>query len=209
MHLVSRKKIEHPNPKVSCLMQEPGEKGFKKAVDDAFADHGHFDLIIQFAGVLHGEGLKPEKSLRDCSRENLLRSFERNTLPFVFLSKYLRPHLRKSDFTRIVALSARVGSIEDNRKGGWYGYRMSKAALNMAVKNISIEFGNYNCNAAVAALHPGTTPSPLSKPFLSGHPKELTYAPEITAKRLGDLCSGIAETDNGKFFDWDGGTIPW
>jgi len=167
MHLVSRKKIEHPNPKVSCLMQEPGEKGFKKAVDDAFADHGHFDLIIQFAGVLHGEGLKPEKSLRDCSRENLLRSFERNTLPFVFLSKYLRPHLRKSDFTRIVALSARVGSIEDNRKGGWYGYRMSKAALNMAVKNISIEFGNYNCNAAVAALHPG------------------------------------------KFFDWDGGTIPW
>ena len=110
---------------------------------------------------------------------------------------------------KLAAVSARVGSIEDNRLGGWYSYRMSKAALNMALKTLSIEWKHSHAKGCVAALHPGTNDSPLSKPFQANVAAQNLFDPACTATCFVTLLTRLQPADSGKFWAWDGSQLPW
>jgi len=186
-----------------CDYSEAAIEGLAAEIDTAF------DLMIVCNGFLHDEAYAPEKSLRDLSSAQLHVSFERNTVvPALFL-KHFGKHLKRRQRTVCVALSAKVGSIGDNRAGGWYGYRASKAALNMVVRNAAIELGRTNRELVVAALHPGTTKSDLSAPFVAGDRGPQAVEPDVTAARLVAVIDGLGPEDSGEFFDWQGERLPW
>ncbi|MFT6908297.1 MAG: NAD(P)-dependent dehydrogenase (short-subunit alcohol dehydrogenase family) [Oleiphilaceae bacterium] len=123
------------------------------------------DLVIVANGILHDVDIMPEKSLRELSAEKFHRIFEVNTITPALITKHFLPKLNRNKPSIFAALSARVGSISDNRLGGWYAYRASKSALNMIIKNASIEIGRRNKDAIIVGIHPGTVDSNLSKPF--------------------------------------------
>jgi len=170
-------------------------------------------LLIVCTGVLHGGGdarLQPEKSLGDLDGDNFHHVMSINALAPLQVIHAFAPLLRHEDRTVIAALSAMVGSIEDNRIGGWYSYRMSKAALNMGLRNAAIELGRLRPRGRpkpiVAAVHPGTTATPLSEPFLRNHSSR--SAAESAAHIL-SVLDGLNEADSGGFFNWDGRPLPW
>ena len=137
--------------------------------------------------------------------EKFIQMFKANTLPTALISKYFLPILYKDRITKFTALSARVGSIEDNHLGGWYSYRASKTALNMVLKNLSIEQQRINPNSIIFGLHPGTVNSALSKPFQR---KNMEYfSPEFSAGKLKEVISLKTIKDNGKIFAWDNSEI--
>jgi len=155
------------------------------------------DMIIVATGALDN----PEKSIKNLSANKFIKMFEANTLPTALISKYFLPLLYKDRITKFTALSARVGSIEDNQLGGWYSYRASKAALNMIIKNLSIEHKRLNPNSIIFGLHPGTVDTALSQPFQK-QDKEY-FTPEFSASKLKEVISLKTIEDNGKVFAWD------
>jgi NAD(P)-dependent dehydrogenase (short-subunit alcohol dehydrogenase family) len=170
---------------------------------------GGLDLAIHAAGMLHDEALQPEKSVSQCSAANLLRLFEVNSIgPLMVAEAVLRVQPRKRVFT-FAALSAMVGSIADNRLGGWYGYRASKTALNQFIKTLANECRVSHPRGAVVAIHPGTTDTDLSRPFQGNVPADKLYSPDQTALRILDVLGGIDQNQSGRFLNWDGRTIPW
>lgn len=138
-----------------------------------------------------------------------MRSIEINTLPTLLLAQAFFPAFKNSPSVKFAVLSARVGSIEDNGLGGWYSYRASKAALNMVVKNLSIEWRRRLKQATVLALHPGTTDTALSKPFQTNVPQGKLFSADNVAKDLLDLMAGSTPSDSGQFWDYVGREIPW
>ena len=166
------------------------------------------DLFINTVGFLHDNEIQPEKSLRDFSLESSLEVFKVNSLLTPVWAKYLKGILSKSDPSLFLCLSAKVGSIEDNRIGGWYSYRASKAALNMMLKNISIEFERYKLKTFVVAVHPGTTITDLSKPFIS-QTKYKLWQPIETARNIIAAFQSQKTQESGIFLDWKGGHLPW
>lgn len=161
------------------------------------------DLVIVATGILHNEGLKPEKSLRDLSAENFHRIFEANTITPALIAKFFLPKLNREQPSMFAALSARVGSISDNQLGGWYAYRASKAALNMIIKTAAIEVGRRNKSAIVVGLHPGTVDSDLSKPFQSNVADGKLFTPDYSAGKLLDVLENLNPEQTGKCFAWD------
>ncbi|MDC0037014.1 short-chain dehydrogenase, partial [bacterium] len=125
------------------------------------------------------------------------------------IAKHCLNKLDKTKPSIFAALSARVGSIEDNKLGGWYAYRMSKTALNMFIKTASIEIKRQNPNAIVVGLHPGTVDSPLSKPFQKNIKPEKLFTPEFSANKLIQVMHSLNINDSGKIFAWDGKQIPY
>ncbi|MEJ8568654.1 SDR family NAD(P)-dependent oxidoreductase [Elongatibacter sediminis] len=167
------------------------------------------DLVIHAAGVLHDGLLQPEKSLAQCERAHLMRSFEVNSLGPLLVARAVAPLLdRKRAFT-FVGLSAMVGSIGDNRLGGWYGYRASKAALNQFIRTLANEWAGRLPRAIALALHPGTTDTALSRPFQSGVSPDKLYSPDRSATRILRVIDGLRQNDSGRFLNWDGREIPW
>lgn len=177
-------------------------------VDDVVGDSG-LDTVIYAAGLLHDPSLFPEKRLEDLNADAMVRAFTVNCVGFGTLMKVLMPHLRHRRFKRIVALSAKVGSIEDNGFGGWYAYRCSKAALNMLVRNLSVELPRRCKPVSCIALHPGTTRSPLSEPFQQSLSRLRVHSPDETAGNLWRVIDGLKEEYNGSFYSWDGSRLPW
>jgi NAD(P)-dependent dehydrogenase (short-subunit alcohol dehydrogenase family) len=170
---------------------------------------GGVDLAIHAAGLLHDENLAPEKSISQCNAHQLLKLFEVNSVgPLMVAEALLRVQRRNRVFT-FAALSAMVGSIADNRLGGWYGYRASKTALNQFIKTLANECRIAHPRAAIVAIHPGTTDTRLSRPFQSNVRPEKLYSPEQTALRILDVLGGISHNQSGRFLNWDGSTIPW
>ena len=167
------------------------------------------DLLINCVGVLHSDTIQPEKSLRQINAEQLLHYFEINTLPTALLAKHGLPLLKASPASVLTTISAKIGSIGDNRLGGWYGYRASKAALNMLLKTIAIEYSRKSPTTIVAALHPGTTDTRLSQPFQRNVPPENLFSPERTVNQLLRVIEGLTAADSGEFFSWDGSRLPW
>lgn len=167
-----------------------------------------FDLILNTVGVLHSESLGPEKSLKEVSFESLTRSFQTNAFLTPLIAKYARPCLDRKKPFMLSALSAMVGSIEDNSSGGWYSYRASKTALNMFVKNISLEFKRSFPSSIVLAIHPGTTHTDLSRPF-SKNVKHQIWTAEQTAEHLFKVFESKSVEQTGRFYNWDGRLIPW
>lgn len=167
---------------------------------------GHrYHLIINAAGVLHSESFMPEKRLADVDYERMKAVFEANTFGPALLLRHLTP-LLDGERAIMAMLSAKVGSIGDNRLGGWYSYRASKAALNMLVKTAAVEVARQQKNSVLVALHPGTVNSPLSQPFRGatfGRP-----AHDAVADMLRVLDT-LGPADSGTFRAYDGAELPW
>ena len=167
------------------------------------------DWIINAAGFLHGPAGGPEKSIRSVDPDFLLENIRINALPTLLLAKHFGPALKRSNAPLLATVSARVGSIEDNRLGGWYSYRISKAALNMALKTLSIEWKHSHRKGCVAALHPGTNDTGLSKPFQANVPEGGLFEPRYTADCFVDLLTRLKPSDSGRFWAWNGEPLPW
>jgi NAD(P)-dependent dehydrogenase (short-subunit alcohol dehydrogenase family) len=167
------------------------------------------DQAIHAAGLLHDENLMPEKSLAQCSSANLMRLFEVNSIGPLMVARALLPAQQRQHRFTFAALSAMVGSIGDNRVGGWYGYRASKTALNQFIKTMANECRIKHPRAVVVAMHPGTTDTSLSRPFQKNIGAGKLYAPDLTASRLLDVLEDIDENRSGQFLNWNGCTIPW
>jgi len=174
-----------------------------------FAAQGAFSTIICCIGSLHSDKLAPEKKLDQVNEETLSEYFRINTILPALCIRYFQGLLDKQAPAQFCVLSAMVGSIGDNRLGGWYGYRGSKAALNQIVRTASIEVARTNKNACLAAVHPGTTIGPLTKPFSAGIAKNKYYTPEQSAKRILRLSEALVPEQTGRFFNWDGSELQW
>ena len=166
-------------------------------------------LVVNCAGVLHGDGLRPEKSLATLDRHALERSFALNAFAPVLLVRALLPLLGPGAPRVVASVSARVGSIADNRLGGWYAYRASKAAQNQLLRTLAIEWQRTHPHATCVLLHPGTVDTALSRPFQARVPPDALFAPARAARQLLDTIAGLTPADSGRFIAWDGTTVPW
>ncbi len=145
----------------------------------------------------------PEKSLREIDNIKFLKILQINTIGPALIAKYFILKLNKDEESIFAAISARVGSISDNRLGGWYSYRASKSALNMILKNLAIELKRTNKLAKIIGLHPGTVDSNLSKPFQISVAKEKLFSPSYSAQKLLDVINQSKDEDSGKIFDFN------
>ncbi|REJ73220.1 MAG: SDR family NAD(P)-dependent oxidoreductase [Acidobacteria bacterium] len=170
-------------------------------------------LVFVACGRLHDQDttppLAPERRLADLRRAALEDVFTINAWAPLLVARAVVPLMPRRQASRWVSLSARVGSIGDNRLGGWYAYRASKAALNQLHRCLAIELRRSNPGATCLLLHPGTVDTPLSEPFQSSVPDEQLFAPGPVARRLLELAVAAEPADSGGFFAWDGQAIPW
>lgn len=166
------------------------------------------DLVIVTAGILHeGEQLRPETSFKKLDAKNMRKVFAINTIGPALVAKYFLPRLRARNKAVFAALSARVGSISDNRLGGWSSYRASKAALNMYMKTIALEQTRRRPQSIVVSLHPGTVATELSAPFTRRGSNRKVFTPAQSAAYLLEVINRLSPEDSGGFFAWDGQTI--
>ena len=171
----------------------------------ALAPQGPFHLIVNAAGVLHSAGVMPEKKLGDLGYAQLEATFRANTFGPALVLRHFSPLLDRQRAV-LAVLSAKVGSIGDNRLGGWYGYRASKAALNMLVRTAAIELRRSQPQAVLVALHPGTVASALSRPFKGD---QIGRAPEVAAAEMLQVLDALGPADSGSFVAYDGQRLPW
>ncbi|GAB4545520.1 MAG: SDR family oxidoreductase [Pleurocapsa sp.] len=196
--------------RLSCLQVDiTQESQIAAAVQEISTTVDKLHLVIYCVGVLHQGDLQPEKSLRQIVPENLIYYFQVNSLGAVLWAKHLMPLLNHRDHNIFASISAKVGSIGDNYLGGWYGYRASKAALNMFLRTTAIEYSRRCRQTIVVALHPGTTDTRLSQPFQKNVPPEKLFPVEKTVNQLWTVMEGLTIKDSGKFFSWDGTVLPW
>lgn len=167
-----------------------------------------FTHAVIATGVLHDDKVTPEKRLEDVSAEAMQHYFQVNTIGPSLWVKLLVGHLAQGGST-VSVLSARVGSISDNRLGGWYGYRASKAALNMFVKTASVEYARRAKHTSLICYHPGTVDSSLSKPFQRNVKPEKLFTPAYTAAQLLAVIEQANTSESPYFIDWAGKSIPW
>jgi NAD(P)-dependent dehydrogenase (short-subunit alcohol dehydrogenase family) len=166
-------------------------------------------LVINCVGILHEETLQPEKSLRQLNAENLTHYFQINSIGAVLLAKHLLPLFHHGDRSVFATISAKLGSIGDNQLGGWYGYRASKAALNMFMRNAAIEYARSCPNNILVTLHPGTTDTQLSQPFQKNVPSDKLFTVDRTVNQLLKVINKLETSDRGHFFSWDGSHLAW
>lgn len=164
-------------------------------------------LVFVATGVLH-HGFQPERSWRALDADHLLRDYRINAVGPALVAKHFLPLLPRDRRAMFAALSARVGSIGDNRLGGWHSYRASKAALNMLLRNLAVEAGRTHPQAVIAGLHPGTVDTGLSAPFQRGVTPEALFPASHSAERLLAVLDGLTPTDSGGVFAWDGRQVP-
>ena len=176
-----------------------------EAAANALASEGPFQLIINTIGVLHTADWKPEKRLEDINSDQLLDLMKINAIGPALTIKYFSKLLDPKN-SIMASLSAKVGSIEDNRLGGWYSYRASKAALNMLIKTAAIEFARTKPNTALVAIHPGTVNSRLSQPFRG---EQIGRPPLDAASDMLSVIEGLNKEDSGTFISYSGERLPW
>jgi NAD(P)-dependent dehydrogenase (short-subunit alcohol dehydrogenase family) len=190
----------HSVPPINYLEPDSIELAAKELLSE-----GPFQLIINTTGVLHTDKFMPEKKLDDLNAEHMMELMKINAigpaLTIRHFSKLLDPK-----HSMMVNLSAKVGSIEDNRLGGWYSYRASKAALNMLIKTSSIEYARILPNTAIVALHPGTVNSKLSKPFRG---EQIGRTADAAVKDMFHVIEHLTKEDTGHFFSYTGDKLPW
>jgi NAD(P)-dependent dehydrogenase (short-subunit alcohol dehydrogenase family) len=176
----------------------------KRAVDEL-----HF--LFNVAGILHDDttGMAPEKSLRDLDPKHLRRSFEINAIGPILVAKHFHELFRHGKRAVFANMSARVGSIGDNRLGGWYGYRASKAAQNQFTRTFAVEMGRKAPKTIVVALHPGTVDTQLSEPFQKNVKPNKLFSVDRSVDQLFEVIDGLTPEDSGRFFDWAGDSIEW
>jgi NAD(P)-dependent dehydrogenase (short-subunit alcohol dehydrogenase family) len=165
------------------------------------------DLAIVTTGMLHDDRQRPERALKELDPVNLARSFAINSIAPALVAKHLIPKLPRDRRAVFAVLGARVGSIGDNRAGGWHGYRASKAALVMLMKTIAIEVARTRPQAVVVTLHPGTVDTAMSTPFQANVAPETLFTPAFAAQQLLGVIQRLTPADSGGHFAWDGSRI--
>ena len=193
------------NPPLDLL----DESSIKKAADFIKNQPGSLCLLFDATGILHNEDQNqmPEKTYKNIDLTFMKKNFEINVMGPALIMKYFLPLLDTDQKSIFATLSAKVGSISDNRYGGWYSYRASKAALNQMIKTASIELKMKNKNAICVAIHPGTVTSKLSQPFQKDNLK--IQSNEESAKNIVQVMTNLKINDSGLFFDWSGDIINW
>lgn len=168
-------------------------------------------LVIVATGLLHDEaqGVAPEKNWRALDPAAMAQVYAANAIGPALIAKHILPRLPRRSRAVFAAISAKVGSIEDNRLGGWHSYRASKAALNMLVRNFAIELSRSHPLAIAASLHPGTVDSHLSAPFQRGVQPGKLFSPDQSAGYLLGVLEGLTPADSGGLFAWDGNRLPY
>ena len=164
------------------------------------------DLIIVASGLLHRNGKGPEKSLNEIDADWMIENFKVNAVGPALIAKHFLPLMPRDRRTCFAALSARVGSISDNKLGGWHSYRASKAALNMLIRNLAIEWQRKNPQSIVVGLHPGTVETALSAPF-KGNPATERFAPDKAAEQLLTTLEALKPEQSGQLIAYDGQMI--
>lgn len=176
------------------------------------ARHGEIRRVFICNGILHAEAIKPEKRVEDIQAENLHTVFTSNAVTPMLWLKHLKSLLSRKQECVVTVFSARIGSIEDNNRGGWYAYRASKAALNMFIKTAAVEYARSAKGVRFLVFHPGTTDTPLSKPFQKFVDEDKLFTPDFVAQQLLGIVSRVADGEgesNINFLDWQGKKIPW
>ncbi|MDO9599421.1 MAG: SDR family NAD(P)-dependent oxidoreductase [Azoarcus sp.] len=193
----------HTTPALDLL----DEESIEQAVKVLSGRPAPLRLVIDATGFLHGEGMQPERSWKHLDPVHLAHSFAINAIGPALLMKHFLPRLARDGKSLFASLSARVGSIGDNRLGGWYGYRASKAALNQLLHTAAVELGRSHPAAVCTALHPGTVESSLSAPFARTGLE--VQSPVLAAERLLAVMDTLTAAESGGFFDHRGREIPW
>lgn len=181
----------------------------ESAVARLARDLGEIDWLINAAGLLHEGAHGPEKRVAQVEPEFVMQNFRVNTLPTLLLAKHMAPLMRHGRPAIFATVSARLGSIGENGLGGWYSYRASKAALNMVIKNLSIELRRTHPQLVLASLHPGTTDTALSKPFQRNVPADALFTPGYSVNCMLQVLEGLSPEDSGGFWSFDGEALPW
>ena len=177
------------------------------AAASALSSMAPYQMVIVASGLLQNEEVRPEKTLRELRSDTLLTYFAVNSVGPALVAKHFIPLLPTVGRSVFAVLSARVGSISDNVLGGWYGYRASKAALNMLVKTLAIEVNRTRPDAICVALHPGTVDTNLSKPFQKNVPAGRLFSSKYAAERLLEVVRGLTPLQTGQCFAWNGDRI--
>lgn len=165
-----------------------------------------FDIVLVATGALEVGGAVPEKTIKSLTAEAMMDQFAVNAIGPALVLRHMGDLLARERAGVIAILSARVGSIGDNRIGGWISYRSAKAAVNQVVKTASIELARTHKQAALVALHPGTVQTPFTEKYLGRHAS--VPADEAASNLLG-VIEGLAPQDTGKFYDWAGKEVAW
>lgn len=197
------------SPKVTPFLFElTREEAIANVAANISAD-GPLDLVLVTTGLLHDDLIQPEKTWREFSADNFARAFAVNATGPALIAKHMLPLLARDRKAVFAALSARVGSIEDNRLGGWAAYRASKAALHQIIRTCAVELARTRKAAICVALHPGTVDTRLSAPFQRGVAAEKLFSPAYSAERLVTVIDGLTPADSGNAFAWDSARIPF
>ncbi|XP_037321159.2 C-signal [Pungitius pungitius] len=212
----------HPGRITVLRLDVSREEEVRGAADRVRESFGRLDLVVNSSAMLHPSG-KGETSLRDVSAQGVISTLTTNAVGPLIVAKYFAPLLQKGGggFGQqppekaqqhsgiLVNITAKVGSIGDNGLGGWYSYRMSKAALNMATRNLSIELGRGRPKVVCVALHPGTVDTDLSRPYHRNVPKDKLFGAELSVSHLMGLVDSLSMERTGKAYNWDGTELPW
>jgi NAD(P)-dependent dehydrogenase (short-subunit alcohol dehydrogenase family) len=187
------------------------EPSIAAAADTVAAHLQRLHLVVNCAGVLHdaSRALAPEKRLADLRAESLLHAYALNAMGPLLVARHFERFLAHAERAVFASISARVGSIGDNRLGGWYAYRASKAAQNMFTRTLSVEWARSRRNVICVALHPGTTNTDLSRPFQANVPAGKLFDVDRTVRQLLAVIDALQPADSGSFRGWDGAPIPW
>ncbi len=185
------------------------EAGIETAAAELKAACPALHLLINTAGLLHGDGLSPERRLADIDPVALATSYAVNAIGPILVAKHFHSLLAHGERAVLATLSARVGSIGDNRLGGWYAYRAAKAAQNQLMRTAAIELARRARELIVVSLHPGTVETALSAPFRGNVAAEKLFTPAFAAERLLAVIAGLTKDASGGFYAWDGQPIPW
>lgn len=205
---LARTPLETATDRVTCVRVDISDESTVSAAAAECRASGPIDLVIVATGLLHrGTDIAPEKRVSDVDPEVMSEVLRINTIGPAILAKHFLPLLRTDNKAVFAAISARVGSISDNRLGGWFSYRASKAALNMVIRTAAIECSRTNPSAVAVALHPGTVDTNLSQPFQRNVPDGKLFTPASAAQRLLAVLDGLSPEDSGGFFAWDGSRI--
>jgi len=195
--------------KSTGLSFDMSDEGSIQDAAHAIGCDGPLHTVLVATGVLHDDEAQPEKRALDLDSKSLAHLFHLNTIGPTMVAKHMLPLLDREERSVFAALSARVGSISDNRLGGWHSYRASKAALNMILRTLSVELAYKNPGAICVALHPGTVDTGLSKPFQKNVPDEKLFTPRYAATQMLSVLNGLSPQDTGGFFAWDGKPIAY
>lgn len=208
LYCCARRPLSLPAGATGLPLDITNEASISAAAARIAADQLKLDRVIVCSGLLQqADGLQPEKQLRQLETDNFMQLMSVNALGPALVAKHFLPLMRRDASAFFGALSARVGSIGDNRLGGWHSYRASKAALNMLIRNCAIEYRRTHPHLVIAGLHPGTVDTALSAPFQKNVPAGKLFSARFAASRLLELIDGLGPEHSGQCFGWDGEPI--